>query len=590
MIKNPAFDIKSNLRNLKINESIPSESSEESESVAVVSGVQKYLLEWENLSSGDEAKWKHLCASAKCGGLRTSYFRSVCWRLMLNILPASRPNTWSGIITSLRADYDALKKEHFVSPREEDVPVSDHPLSQDTEQSKWHKYFCDNELKTVIKQDIIRTFPGVEFFRDLKIQEHMLNILFCYARKNPKMCYRQGMHEILAPILFVLNADTENFFCVRETEELSEIISQLMNPDYLEHDSFCIFSTLMQSIEIYYQTAGPVSSSGYFPTRIHVSTAVTENPVITQLNFIKDSILKPIDPDLESHLSELSIPFSTFGIRWLRLLFGREFEFEDLLVLWDALFSEGPRLSLINFIVVALLLSIRYNLLRCDYSECLSLLMKFPHSVSVVDIVRVAMQLRDDSQSERGLCPIYKVAPPVEQSSTQGARKKETIKQRPKTRPTSNRRTVIDGIAFNKNKTLKNLQDELSHMQMLLTICRDKLAQYHPVLDAGVLIGNTPARQAVEGLSQLHLLLDDYFARLEPKPVDPVTTNEIETAYEANEGPSILSNSPAPMSKAVNRGDLDRELKELPKRTCTEETQEKSSVSEFPTVNPVGYR
>jgi hypothetical protein len=38
---------------------------------------------------------------------------------------------------------------------------------------------------------VVRTFPGVDFFRKDMIQDAMVNILFCYARENPAMCYRQ---------------------------------------------------------------------------------------------------------------------------------------------------------------------------------------------------------------------------------------------------------------------------------------------------------------------------------------------------------------------------------------------------------------
>lgn len=71
----------------------------------------------------------------------------------------------------------------------------------------WNKHFCDEELRSVIKQDVVRTFPGVDFFRKPKIQELMVSILFIYAREHPIMCYRQGMHELLAPLLFVLHCD-----------------------------------------------------------------------------------------------------------------------------------------------------------------------------------------------------------------------------------------------------------------------------------------------------------------------------------------------------------------------------------------------
>ena len=35
----------------------------------------------------------------------------------------------------------------------------------------------------------------------------MEDILFCYVKENPDLGYRQGMHELLAPILFVMNAE-----------------------------------------------------------------------------------------------------------------------------------------------------------------------------------------------------------------------------------------------------------------------------------------------------------------------------------------------------------------------------------------------
>lgn len=45
--------------------------------------------------------------------------------------------------------------------------------------------------------------------------------------------------------------------------------------------------------------------------------------------------------------------------RWVRLLFGREFPLQDLLVVWDALFADGLSLSLVDYIFIAMLLYIR---------------------------------------------------------------------------------------------------------------------------------------------------------------------------------------------------------------------------------------
>lgn len=45
----------------------------------------------------------------------------------------------------------------------------------------------------------------------------------------------------------------------------------------------------------------------------------------------------------------------------MRLLFGREFPFQDVLVMWDVLFSEGLRPELVEFVCVAMLLRIRWQ-------------------------------------------------------------------------------------------------------------------------------------------------------------------------------------------------------------------------------------
>lgn len=53
-----------------------------------------------------------------------------------------------------------------------------------------------------------------------------------------------------------------------------------------------------------------------------------------------------------------------FFSRWLRLLFGREFNLLDLLLLWDAIFGCGEDLEFTYYIVVAMLIHVR------DRREC----------------------------------------------------------------------------------------------------------------------------------------------------------------------------------------------------------------------------
>ena len=45
----------------------------------------------------------------------------------------------------------------------------------------------------------------------------MEDLLFCYVREHPGLGYRQGMHELLAPILFVMHVE------MRDVEEDSSL-------------------------------------------------------------------------------------------------------------------------------------------------------------------------------------------------------------------------------------------------------------------------------------------------------------------------------------------------------------------------------
>ncbi|KAL1140364.1 hypothetical protein AAG570_000296, partial [Ranatra chinensis] len=125
----------------------------------------------------------------------------------------------------------------------------------------------------------------------------------------------------------------------------------------------------------------------------------TENLVISQLNWIKEVLLAPNDPQLYHHLEQLDIPLPLFGIRWLRLLFGREFPLQDLLVLWDAIFADSSNFELVNYIVVAMLVAIRSHLLSSDYTSCLNLLMRYPASVDISYIIEYALYLKNPNVS-----------------------------------------------------------------------------------------------------------------------------------------------------------------------------------------------
>jgi hypothetical protein len=102
-----------------------------------------------------------------------------------------------------------------------------------------------------------------------------------------------------------------------------------------------------------------------------------------------------------------------FGFsRWLRLLFGREFNMQDLLLVWDAIFADGPPFLLVDYICIAMLATIRHlrkpdacvrthslTVLGSDYTGCLNYLMRYPPVTDIRDLLLLALHLRNPKVS-----------------------------------------------------------------------------------------------------------------------------------------------------------------------------------------------
>ena len=126
------------------------------------------------------------------GNLDKNPFRSCCWRIFLNVLP-SNSQLWSPALQSSRDHYKHLISQFHTELKIKDTtidPTINNPLSQD-EESPWNQHFLDSELRKLIKQDVVRTFPEVDYFQSSEIREKLVNILFIYARVHPQVGYRQ---------------------------------------------------------------------------------------------------------------------------------------------------------------------------------------------------------------------------------------------------------------------------------------------------------------------------------------------------------------------------------------------------------------
>ncbi|KAF8959037.1 rab-GTPase-TBC domain-containing protein [Flammula alnicola] len=232
------------------------------------------------------------------------------------------------------------------------------PLSLHNE-NPWNEWFAGIELRKVISQDVERTFPEISFFRESDVQIELTNILFLYSVMNPSIGYRQGMHELLAPLYFGVHYDS------------------IADDEIQDAHAWGLFNSVMNGVSKCEKPLAPFPNGVIIPNgqdgiRPYVA------PIVQACNHIQSNLLQACDPVLWQHMQKAGIEPQIYGIRWLRLLFTREFSMPDALKLWDCLFACDASLDLAQWVCVAMLIRIRNELIPADYSGQLTTLLRYP--------------------------------------------------------------------------------------------------------------------------------------------------------------------------------------------------------------------
>lgn len=164
--------------------------------------------------------------------------------------------------------------------------------------------------------------PENPYFRDPKIQNSLLNIIFVYCKLNEDVSYRQGMHEILAVVLWVVSCDaiTPGFSIDaadgQSAYEEDSIIAETLDAGYIEHDSFSLFQVIMRSAKAWYELGeeGSMKNRGGSENR-------TSSPIVEKSKYIHEHLLMSVDPELAEHLKALDVLPQVFLMYVLFVLF-----------------------------------------------------------------------------------------------------------------------------------------------------------------------------------------------------------------------------------------------------------------------------
>lgn len=311
------------------------------------------------------------------GDFRRTRLRSVIWRYLLGCL-GEFPAEFSEKSSEFRKEYEELCKLH---------PINQ--LKSDEEKD------CLNQINL----DLARTMPGDPFFERPDVVELMRRVLFISSIEFPSVRYQQGMHELLALIVYLnfleypeLEKDQEND--VFESRNLGKSIYwELTDRKYIEHDSFSMFKKLMEKMEKLYRGVPEGAPRG------------TLNPVTELSQRISEGLLREKDPELHEFLVGLGIEPQVYMMKWLRLLFFREFHIQDVMVLWDFILASVDFELSVSYIVVSMLVFVRFQVITDDFARSLKRILKFPPVEDMEIIIRTSVELQEPGITVRKLFP-----------------------------------------------------------------------------------------------------------------------------------------------------------------------------------------
>jgi TBC1 domain family protein 5 len=296
------------------------------------------------------------------------------WLSFTGTLPDSDSES---VFEDLLAAYCKIKQAAFTLPVSNEMDLNKfNPLSKVSSGNPWAVQFENQSRMNEIKLDVDRTHQEVDLFQREDVQKSLINILFVFG-KVYAIPYRQGMNEIAAIIFTVVSGA-----CVTSSMETKESVA------------YAILSGLMMKKRL---------ADFFFPEAVthksEMESGGGSSPLLSRCEKIFE-LLGQKDARLHKHLVMQDVAPNLFLLRWVRLLFAREYSIPITIKIWESLFEDtGPGdpfefPCMVDYLAVAMILNVRQSLMCSDNSGCFSILLKYPTVEDVGQLLDLADRLK----------------------------------------------------------------------------------------------------------------------------------------------------------------------------------------------------
>ena len=358
---------------------------------------------------------KKLAIDAK---LSKEKLRPIAWKIFLGVLPNTTSlKEWVEIISNQREEYKKKLKKYCKIKKF----VGD-PLGGGKKKKKNEGPVEDTDLKDLINKDLDRTHQEMELFLQNKIKNILANVLYIWSKENSIVSYRQGMNELLA-IIFIAFYPFY-FACTRKPKTTKEDIIEYLkdmnlykddiyiffhDEDEIQSDLFYTFEALMKKgmTNLFDPHILQKDEPGYKMYEIFPqmwkddSNENKPTSVYRRCSLLIKEKLKSLDNDLYAHFKKIDLNCEVFLQRYLRCIFCREFNLNDVYIIWDIIFydnyvnreKEKYDFIYMEYICIAMIFKIRDKLKDAEQNECFTTLFKYPEIKDIMDIIKLSKKV-----------------------------------------------------------------------------------------------------------------------------------------------------------------------------------------------------
>ncbi|KAL6476518.1 hypothetical protein MHYP_G00150170 [Metynnis hypsauchen] len=236
------------------------------------------------------------------------------------IIPALRKEVWKFLLGFYPWNSTAKEREDIIRVKTDEyfrMKVQWKSVSEEQEM----RNSLLRGYRSLIERDVNRTDRHNPFFSGnenpgLKL---LHDVLMTYCMYNFDLGYVQGMSDLLAPLLFVTQNEVESFWCLTGFMEL-----------------------------------------------VHQNFEESQEAMKQQLLQLS-LLLRALDPELCDYLDSQDSGSLCFCFRWLLIWYKREFSFEDILSLWEVLWTRLPCANFHLLMACAILESQRGELIGSNH-------------------------------------------------------------------------------------------------------------------------------------------------------------------------------------------------------------------------------